>query len=390
MITYSFLQHYWWFLVSLLGALLVFLMFVQGANSMVRTLGYTEEGRRLIINSTGRKWEFTFTTLVTFGGAFFASFPLFYSTSFGGAYWLWMIILFTFVLQAVSYEFQNKLGNLLGAKTFQIFLAINGFAGPLLLGGAVATFFEGSNFIVMKDNLINSQLSILNSQLEITPVISQWANASHGLDALLNPWVLVFGLAVMFLARVLGTLYIINNVNDEDIRSRAAFQLLASSLAFVVLFVVYLVHLLLKDGYAYTADGTIVIEPYKYLHNFLDMWYLLIVLLFGVVLVLFAIGRSFADKKWIWGIWPAGIGVVMVVLSLLLCAGWNNTAYYPSVADLQSSLTIQNSCSSEFTLTTMAIVSILIPFVLAYIWHAWWSIDQKKLDLKEIADDHAY
>ena len=390
MITYSFLQHYWWFLVSLLGALLVFLMFVQGANSMVRTLGYTEEGRRLIINSTGRKWEFTFTTLVTFGGAFFASFPLFYSTSFGGAYWLWMIILFTFVLQAVSYEFQNKLGNLLGAKTFQIFLAINGFAGPLLLGGAVATFFEGSNFIVMKDNLINSQLSIVNSQLEITPVISHWANASHGLDALLNPWVLVFGLAVMFLARVLGTLYIINNVNNDDIRSRAGFQLLASSMAFVVLFVVYLIHLLLKDGYAYTADGTIVIEPYKYLHNFLDMWYLLIVLLFGVVLVLFAIGRSFTDKKWIWGIWPAGIGVVMVVLSLLLCAGWNNTAYYPSVADLQSSLTIQNSCSSEFTLSTMAIVSILIPFVLAYIWHAWWSIDQKKLDIKDITDDHAY
>ena len=382
MITYSFLQHYWWFLVSLLGALLVFLMFVQGANSMVRTLGYTEEGRRLIINSTGRKWEFTFTTLVTFGGAFFASFPLFYSTSFGGAYWLWMIILFTFVLQAVSYEFQNKLGNLLGAKTFQIFLAINGFAGPLLLGGAVATFFEGSNFIVMKDNLIDAQ--------SFTPVISHWANASHGLDALLNPWVLVFGLAVMFLARVLGTLYIINNVNNDDIRSRAGFQLLASSMAFVVLFVVYLIHLLLKDGYAYTADGTIVIEPYKYLHNFLDMWYLLIVLLIGVVLVLFAIGRSFADKKWIWGIWPAGIGVVLVVLSLLLCAGWNNTAYYPSTANLQSSLTIQNSCSSEFTLTTMAIVSILIPFVLAYIWHAWWSIDQKKLDLKEIADDHAY
>ena len=382
MITYSFLQHYWWFLVSLLGALLVFLMFVQGANSMVRTLGYTEEGRRLIINSTGRKWEFTFTTLVTFGGAFFASFPLFYSTSFGGAYWLWMIILFTFVLQAVSYEFQNKLGNLLGAKTFQVFLAINGFAGPLLLGGAVATFFEGSNFIVLKDNLIDAE--------SFTPVISHWANASHGLDALLNPWVLVFGLAVMLLARVLGTLYIINNVDNDDIRSRAGFQMLASSLAFVVLFVVYLIHLLLKDGYAYTADGTIVVEPYKYLHNFLDMWYLLVILIIGVALVLFAIGRSFMDKQWIWGIWPAGIGVVMVVLTLLLCAGWNNTAYYPSTADLQSSLTIQNSCSSEFTLSTMAIVSILIPFVLAYIWHAWKSIDKKKLDIKEITDDHAY
>ncbi len=380
--TYDFLQHYWWFLVSVLGALLVFLMFVQGANSMVRSLGYTDEGRRLIINSTGRKWEFTFTTLVTFGGAFFASFPLFYSTSFGGAYWLWMIILFTFVLQAVSYEFQNKLGNLLGAKTFQTFLAINGFLGPLLLGGAVATFFEGSNFIVVKDNLIDAQ--------SFTPVISHWANASHGLDALLNPWVLVFGLAVMFLARVLGTLYIINNVNDDDIRSRAGFQLLASALAFVVLFVIYLVHLLLKDGFAYDDSGLIVIEPYKYLHNFLDMWYLLIVLLIGVVLVLFAIGRSFMDKKWIWGIWPAGIGVVLVVLCLLLCAGWNHTAYYPSTADLQSSLTITNSCSSEFTLTTMAIVSILIPFVLAYIWHAWWSIDKKKLDKQELIDDHAY
>ena len=382
MFSYDFLQHYWWFLVSLLGALLVFLMVVQGANSMVRTLGYTEEGRRLIINSTGRKWEFTFTTLVTFGGAFFASFPLFYSTSFGGAYWLWMIILFTFVLQAVSYEFQNKLGNLLGAKTFQIFLVINGFAGPLLLGGAVATFFEGSNFIVMKDNLINTE--------SFTPVISSWANASHGLDALLNPWVLVFGLAVMFLARLLGALYIINNVDNDDLRTRASFQLLASSIAFVVLFVVYLVHLLIKDGYAYTDNGTIIIEPYKYLHNFLDMWYLLIILLIGVVLVLFSVGRSFTDKNWIWGIWPAGIGVVMVVLALLLCAGWNNTAYYPSTADLQSSLTIQNSCSSEFTLTAMAIVSILIPFVLAYIWHAWWSIDKKKLDIEEITNDHAY
>ena len=380
--SYEFLQHYWCFIVSLLGALLVFLLFVQGANSVARSLGYTEEGRRLVYNSTGRKWEFTFTTLVTFGGAFFASFPLFYSTSFGGAYWLWMIILFTFVLQAVSSEFQNKIGNLLGPKTFQFFLTLNGIVGPLLLGGAVATFFEGSNFIVMKDNLIDAQ--------SFTPVISHWANASHGLDALLNPWVLVFGLAVMSLARVLGTLYIINNVNDDDIRSRAAFQLLASSLAFVVLFVVYLVHLLLKDGFAYDDSGVIVIEPYKYLHNFLDMWYLLIILLIGVVLVLFAIGRSFADKKWIWGIWPAGIGVVMVVLSLLLCAGWNNTAYYPSTADLQSSLTIANSCSSEFTLTTMAIVSILIPFVLAYIWHAWWSIDKKKLDIKDITDDHAY
>ena len=380
--TYDFLQHYWWFLVSLLGALLVFLLFVQGANSMVRSLGYTDEGRRLVINSTGRKWEFTFTTLVTFGGAFFASFPLFYSTSFGGAYWLWMIILFTFVLQAVSYEFQNKLGNFLGPKTFQMCLVINGLLGPLLLGGAVATFFEGSNFIVMKDNMIDAA--------SFTPIISRWANASHGLDAVLNPWVLVFGLAVMFLARVLGTLYIINNVNDEDIRSRASVRLLGAAVPFLVFFVAYLVHLLLKDGYAYDQAGVISIVPYKYLTNFIDMWYLLILLLIGVVLVLYAIGKTIVSKTYISGIWPAGIGVVFVVLALLVCAGWNGTAYYPSTADLQSSLTIVNSSSSEFTLTTMAIVSILIPFVLAYIVYAWWSIDKRKIEKQEINDDHAY
>ena len=380
--TYDFLQHYWCFLVSLLGALLVFLLFVQGANSMVRSLGYTEEGRRLVINSTGRKWELTFTTLVTFGGAFFASFPLFYSTSFGGAYWLWMAILFTFVLQAVSYEFQNKLGNLLGANTFQWFLIINGLVGPLLLGAAVATFFEGSNFIVEKGNLIDAE--------SFTPIISRWANASHGLDALLNPWVLVFGLAVMFLARVLGTLYIINNVNDEDIRSRASVRLIGAAVPFLILFVAYLVHLLLKDGYAYNDEGLIFMEPYKYLHNFIDMWYLTIVLLAGVVLVLFAIGKTIVSKDYIQGIWPAGIGVVLVVLPLLLMSAWNHTAYYPSTADLQSSLTLANSCSSEFTLRTMFYVSLLIPFVLAYIAYAWYALDKKKLDKEEIADGHAY
>ena len=380
--TYEFLQHYWCFLVSLLGALLVFLLFVQGANSMVRSLGYTEEGRRLIINSTGRKWEFTFTTLVTFGGAFFASFPLFYSTSFGGAYWLWMIILFTFVLQAVSYEFQNKLGNFLGPKTFQMCLVINGLVGPLLLGGAVATFFEGSNFIIAKENLIDAE--------SFTPIISRWANASHGLDALLNPWVLVFGLAVMFLARVLGILYIMNNIDDEDIRSRASVRLIGAAIPFLLLFVTYLVHLLLKDGYAYDDNGIISIEPYKYLTNFIDMWYLTILLLIGVVLVLYAIGKTIVSKTYIKGIWPAGIGVVLVVLPLLLMSAWNNTAYYPSTADLQSSLTIVNSCSSEFTLRTMFYVSLIIPFVLAYIVYAWHAIDKKKLDKQEIADEHAY
>lgn len=400
--SYDFLQHYWCFLVSLLGALLVFLLFVQGANSMVRSLGYTEEGRRLIVNSTGRKWEFTFTTLVTFGGAFFASFPLFYSTSFGGAYWLWMIILFTFVVQAVSYEFQNKLGNFLGAKTFQMCLVVNGLLGPLLLGGAVATFFEGSNFIVMKDNLVNAHFSLplgeatggralLGMEEGVwSPVISTWANASHGLDALLNPWVLILGLAVMFLARVLGILYIINNVNDEDIRSRASKRLIGAAVPFLVLFVTYLVHLLLKDGYGYDDAGVIFIEPYKYLHNFMDMWYLTVVLLIGVVSVLYGIGKTVLSKNYLYGIWPAGIGVVLVVLPLLLMSAWNHTAYYPSTADLQSSLTIVNSCSSEFTLRTMFYVSLVIPFVLAYIIYAWRAIDRKKLDKNEINNDHAY
>jgi cytochrome d ubiquinol oxidase subunit II len=380
--TYEFLQHYWWFIVSLLGALLVFLLFVQGANSCMRSLGWTEEGKRLVINSTGRKWEFTFTTLVTFGGAFFASFPLFYSTSFGGAYWLWMLILLTFVLQAVSYEFQNKLGNFLGPRTFQFFLVLNGLLGPLLLGGAVATFFEGSNFLISKDNMIDASA--------ITPIISRWANASHGLDALLNPWVLVFGLAVMFLARVLGILYVMNNVNDEDIRSRGSVRLIGAAIPFVILFVTYLVHLLLKDGYAVDANDLIVMESNKYLHNLLDMWYILIILLAGIVLVLFGIGKTVWSKDYNGGIWPTGIGTVLTVLCLLLIAGWNQTAYYPSTADLQSSLTIGNSCSSEFTLRTMFYVSFFVPFVLAYIVYAWRAIDKKKLDKEELGDDHAY
>jgi cytochrome d ubiquinol oxidase subunit II len=380
--SYEFLQHYWCFIVSLLGALLVFLLFVQGANSVARSLGQTEEGRRLVYNSTGRKWEFTFTTLVTFGGAFFASFPLFYSTSFGGAYWLWMIILFTFVLQAVSYEFQNKIGNILGPKTFQFFLTLNGIVGPLLLGGAVATFFEGSNFIVEKNNLIDPEA--------LTPIISRWANASHGLDALLNPWVLVLGFAVVFLARVLGILYVMNNVNDEDIRSRVPNRLVGAAVPFLVLFVAYLVHVLLKDGFAYNEEGVIFIEPYKYLSNFIDMWYLTIVLLIGVVLVLYGIGKTIFTKGYIGGIWPAGIGTVLTVLALLLSCAWNNTAYYPSTADLQSSLTLENSCSSEFTLTTMFWVSLLVPFVLAYIIYAWCAIDAKKLDKEELRTDHAY
>lgn len=383
MITYSFLQQYWWFLVSLLGALLVFLMFVQGANSLIFSLGHTAEERRMVINSTGRKWELTFTTLVTFGGAFFASFPLFYSTSFGGAYWLWMIILFSFVLQAVSYEFQNKLGNFLGPKTFQWCLIINGVVGPLLLGGAVATFFNGSNFIIEKNNLVDVE--------GVAPIISSWANASHGLDALLDPWNLVFGLAVFFLARILGILYVMNNVNSENIRSRGSVRLIGVTVPFLLLFVAFLVRTLLKDGYAYNPEtGVIFLEPMKYLHNLLDMWYLVVIILVGVVLLLYAIVKTVVSKTYIGGIWFAGVGVVLVVLALLLCAGWNNTAYYPSNIDLQSSLTIENSCSSEFTLRTMALVSILIPFVLAYIAYAWWSLDKKKIDEKDVKEGHAY
>lgn len=381
MITYSFLQHYWWFLVSLLGALLVFLMFVQGANSLVFNLGKTEQERRMVVNSTGRKWETTFTTLVTFGGAFFASFPLFYSTSFGGAYWLWMIILFSFVVQAVSYEFQNKLGNILGVKTFQWCLVINGILGPVLLGGAVATFFNGSNFLVDKINITNG----------MAPVISRWANYSHGLDALLDVWNVVLGLAVFFLARILGLLYIINNVADDTLRARSRKHLIYNTGAFLLLFLPFLIRTLLKDGFAYDpATGVISMESMKYLYNLLDMWYLAIVLLVGVVLLLFGIVRTVLSNTYIKGIWPAGIGVVLVVLVLLLIAGWNNTAYYPSNADLQSSLTIMNSSSSEFTLRTMSVVSLFIPFVLGYIVYVWHAMDRKKITKEEIKHEDAY
>ena len=379
--TYDFLQHYWWFIISLLGGLLVFLLFVQGANSMIFQLGKTEEERRMLINSTGRKWEFTFTTLVTFGGAFFASFPLFYSTSFGSAYWVWLLILFTFIIQAVSYEFQNKAGNLFGVCTFQVCLIINGILGPLLLGGAVATFFTGSNFIVEKGNITDF----------MQPVISHWANGSRGLDVLLNPWVVIFGISVVFLARILGTLYINNNVNDDIIRGRVRKQLVVNTALFLLFFLPFLIVTLIGEGYAVNEAGIIFMEPMKYLNNFLVMWPLAIILLVGVVLLLFGIVKTILKPAYIRGIWPAGIGVVLVVLVLFLIAGWNNTAYYPSTADLQSSLTLQNSSSSEFTLKAMFYVSFLVPFVLAYIVYAWRAIDKKEIDRKEIAeDDHSY
>ncbi len=380
--TYIFLQQYWWFLVSLLGGILVFLLFVQGGNSLLFCLGKTEEQRALMINSTGRKWEFTFTTLVTFGGAFFASFPLFYSTSFGGAYWLWMIILFSFVLQAVSYEFQSKAGNLLGKKTYQTFLVINGVVGPLLLGGAVATFFTGSGFYVNKLNMTN----------EVMPVISSWASDGHGLEALLNVWNVILGLAVFFLARVLGILYFLNNIKDEDLNKKSRRALWANTIFFLIFFLAFVIRTLLAEGFAVAPeDGHVYMEPFKYLTNFLAMPVVLAIFLIGVVLVLYGILRSLYNKVYTKGIWFAGIGTTLTVLALLLCAGYNNTAYYPSTADLQSSLTLANSCSSHFTLKVMAYVSILIPFVLAYIFYAWRAIDKKKLTAKELEkEEHAY
>ncbi len=379
---YIFLQHYWWFVVSLLGALLVFLLFVQGGNSLLFCLGKTEEQKKMMINSTGRKWEFTFTTLVTFGGAFFASFPLFYSTSFGGAYWLWMIILFSFVLQAVSYEFQSKAGNLLGKTTYRTFLVINGVVGPVLLGGAVATFFTGANFYINKGNIADAAM----------PVISQWANGWHGLDALLNPWNVVLGLAVFFLARILGALYFINNINEDDLVKRCRRALWGNTALFLVFFLAFVIRTLLADGYAVRPEtGEVFMEPYKYLTNFLQMPVVLLVFLVGVVAVLWGIIRTLWKPAFDKGIWFAGAGTVLTVLALLLVAGYNNTAYYPSTHDLQSSLTLANSCSSQFTLKVMAYVSILVPFVLAYIFYAWRSIDNRKIDAKEMEEGgHAY
>lgn len=378
--TYEFLQAYWWFLISLLGALLVFLMFVQGANTLIFCLGKTTEERRLIINSTGRKWEFTFTTLVTFGGAFFASFPLFYSTSFGGAYWLWMIILFSFVIQAVSYEFQNKIGNFLGPKTFQVCLVINGIVGPLLLGGAVATFFDGSNFVIDKGNLTN----------DLQPVLSRWANASHGLDALLDPWNLVLGITVFMLARILGILYIKNNIEHEAILERCTKQLPWNALIFLAFFVAFLIHVLTKDGFGDHGDMGITEEELTYLNNLIEMPGLALILLIGIVLVLLGIFKASKSVAYRNGIWLTGIGTILTVLVLFLITGWNQTAYYPSLIDINSSLTIANSSSSEFTLRTMTYVSFLIPFVLAYIIYAWRAIDKKGITLEEIEKEEAY
>lgn len=379
--TYIILQQYWWFIVSLLGALLVFLLFVQGGQTLIYTVAKTDLERTMVINSLGRKWEFTFTTLVTFGGAFFASFPLFYSTSFGGAYWVWMAILFAFIIQAVSYEFRSRASNLLGAKTYETFLVINGLLGTILLGTAVGTFFTGSEFSMVKENLTNIS----------QPVISAWETPWHGLEAVLNFTNVALGLAVFFLSRVLGSLYFMNNIDDANIFARSKKQLLYNTIPFLVFFLYFLGAILLADGFAVEPDsGVVFMEKYKYFHNLMALPAVLGVLLVGVVLVLCGIGVSLftTTSK---GIWFAGIGVVLTVLALFLTVGYNNTAYYPSTFNLQHSLTIFNSSSSKYTLTAMSVVSLLVPFVAAYIFFAWRAINNKKIDAAEMKEDiHVY
>lgn len=380
MITYDFLQHYWWFLIALLGGLLVFLLFVQGGNALIFLAGKSEDERQLIVNSTGRKWELTFTTLVTFGGAFFASFPLFYSTSFGGAYWVWILILVTFVFQAVSYEFQSKAGNLLGKNTFRAFLTLNGCLAPLLIGAAVGTFFTGSDFTVNK-----SAVGDIAS-----PVISRWGNAWHGLEAVANPFNVEFGLLVMFLAISLGALYLINNVESSKLAPQLRRALTVSFLAFLVLFLVVCYHLITMEGFAVDASGRVFMEQGKYFTNLLQMPLVLVLLLVGAVLIVAGVVMTLWRKDFRRGIWLAGPGTTLAVMALFMVVGYNNTAYYPSVADLQSSLTLANSSSSEFTLRTMAVVSLIIPFVVAYIAYFWRQMDKKSLTTDELNSGEKY
>ena len=382
MTTYSILQHYWWFIISLLGGLLAFLLFIQGGQSMLFSLSKTEDEKRLLVNVLGRKWEFTFTTLVTFGGAFFASFPLFYSTSFGGAYWVWMAILFCFIIQAVSYEFQSKPGNTYGKTTYRSFLLINGYLGTFLLGAAIATFFTGSDFTVNKGNIAQ----------QLAPAISQWGNGWHGLEALLNPRNWALGLTVLFLARTNALLFFINRLNNKTLEERSYKYLFYNAIPFVVFFLTFVIWTLIDKGYSVDPEtGVVSLVQYKYFFNLVEMPVLMILFLVGVVAVLAGIIGSMLSKSFRKGIWLSGAGTVVTVCTLLLIAGYNNTAYYPSSTDLQSSLTIFNSSSSEFTLTAMSYVSILIPFVLAYIFYAWRSLEKKRTDIEDInSDHHAY
>ena len=371
--TYELLQNYWWILVALLGGLLVALMFVQGANIHLVNRRLDDVRKRMVLNSTGRKWELTFTTLVTFGGAFFASFPLFYSTSFGGAYWVWVFLLVTFVFQAVSYEFQNKKGNLLGAEGFRIALLANGVLAPFLVGTAVGTFFTGSPFTVDKAAIANPA----------SPVISTWQSSWHGLEALGQGHAVLLGLTVVFLAIILGALYILNNVDDHAVRKQMRGTLKIAAIPFLLFFVAWFVILMLKDGFSVDDDGIVSMEPYKYLQNFLHQRFVFSLFTIGVLLVLAGMYLGIFTKHRR-GFWFAFPGTVLVVMAVFFLAGFNGTAYYPSLTDLQSSLTIRNSSSSYFTLKVMSWVSLLIPFVVAYIAYAWRAMDHRKITREEI------
>ncbi len=380
MSTYELLQSYWWFLISVLGAALVFLLFVQGGQTLLFSTR-SDIQRTMMVNSLGRKWELSFTTLVVFGGAFFASFPLFYSTSFGGAYWLWILILLGFVLQAVSYEFRKKKGNLFGTKTFDAFLCFNGVIGCILLGEAVGMFFFGAEFAVQKGNLLDAS----------SPAISSWAS-THGFEAIFNWKNLLLGIAVLFLARMQAAFYFINTIDDVKAQKKQRKEVLINGATFVLFFVVFLIVLLLSDGYQVESDGSISVVANKYFHNFIDMWWSLIALLVGVVLVLYAYVRTIMSDEFKSGIWYSGIGTALVVMSLFWVAGYNNTPYYPSLTDPASSLTISNSSSSLFTLKVMSWVTVIIPFVVAYIAYAWYSLNKKPITQEEMNDEseHKY
>ena len=375
--SYVFLQEYWWFIVSLLGALFFLLMFVQGGQTLLWSLGRTEEQRRMLLLATGRKWELTFTTLVTFGGAFFASFPLFYSTSFGGAYWVWMLILLCFVIQAVSYEFQLKRNNLLGKGVYRFFLMLNGILGPLLVGTAVGTFFFGAEFVVNKNAIVDSTM----------PVISTWASPWHGLEAVLDGRNLLLGFSVLTLTRCLAHLYFINRIDDEDVRARSRKMLPWEIVLFLAFFLSFLAHAGMATGLAVT-EGRIAPEPFRYLNTLLAQPVVLGCMAAGVVLVLVGMLLPLLCKRCRCGIWFAGLGSVLTVLALLLCAGWNGGVYYPSLADMNSSLTLANSCSSPFTLKVMSGVSLLIPFVLLYIIWAWRALERTPIAPIETTQTH--
>lgn len=380
MTTLEMLQNYWWLLIAVLGAALVFLLFVQGGQSML--LGrMSDTERSMVVNALGRKWELTFTTLVVFGGAFFASFPLFYSTSFGGAYWLWMLILFSFILQAVSYEFRSKPGNIFGTRTYDIFLFINGCVGCILLGVAVGMMFFGAEFSVTKTNLLDGS----------APVISQWA-PTHGLEAIADWRCLVLGVAVLFLSRTQASLYFLSAIgHDEDFRRGQRRSVLVNGAIFVVFFLLFLFLLLTADGVQTENDGSLRWVSNKYLWNFIEMWPVAIVFLLGVVAVLTGVIGSAVLPRFKGGIWYSGTGTVLVVVALFCVAGYNSTAYYPSLTDVASSLTIRNSSSSLFTLKVMSWVSIITPFVIAYIAYVWAKMNSKPITPEEMkAESHKY